>query len=85
MTDENEITAMAEFVAQAIHRQAAGEEEVWEDLTEEEQGDFLLVAHAAMGAHDAWLATHGYAIAKMNRAQRRKLLVPEKPKLLRPN
>lgn len=86
MIDPEEIAAMAEFVARAIHRQAIGDDdETWEDLTDEERADFVLVAHAAMGAHDAYLLTHGYVIARANRQQRRKLITPEARKLIRPN
>lgn len=87
-TAGGEIAAMADFVAQAIHRQAVGEDdpETWLDLNEEERGEFRLVAHAAMGAHDAWLATQGYVVAKVERAPkpRRKLIMPDR-QLVRPN
>lgn len=83
-----ELQAMADFVAQAIHRQAVGDDdeaEEWIDLTEEERNEFRLVAHAAMGAHDAWLATAGYVIARVERTPkgRKKLIVPSKPGLIR--
>lgn len=86
MIDPDDIGAMAEFVARAVHQAAIGnDDEAWEGLTDEERADFLLIAHAAMGAHDAYLLTHGYVIAKANRQQRRKLITPETRKLIRPN
>lgn len=78
-TAGGEIAAMADFVAQAIFK-AADPEGDWLDLTEEERNDFRLVAHAAMGAHDAWLTSQGYVIGK--RKAKPKLIVPEKPKLV---
>lgn len=86
MSDAVDLSEMSVFVAQAVHRAAIGnDDEVWDDLTAEEQADFLLIAHAAMGAHDGWLSTHGFTIAKLNRAKRRALLTPDRPKLIRPN
>lgn len=89
MIDPEDIGAMALFVAQAIHQKATegGEGETWDDLTAEEQSDFLVIAHAAMGAHDGYLLTHGYTISKVNAvagAASRKLVTPER-RLIRPN
>ena len=79
-TEAGNIATMADFVAQAIHKAAAGGDETWNDLDEDERNQFRLIAHAAMGAHDAWLTTQGYVI--MKKKAKPKLIVPEKPKLV---
>lgn len=71
-----DIAAMAETVAKAIYA-TTGAEEAWEDLTPEEQADFLLAANAAMGAHDAWLTMNGYRILRP-KGDRSKLVTPDK-------
>ena len=80
-TKREEIAQLSLFVAKAIHK-AAVDDEDWTDLTEEEQADFLLVAHAAMGAHDAWLKVAGYHIIKPTKMKGEKRLITPKRKLI---
>lgn len=80
MTKED-IAAMADLVARAIYA-TTGAEEAWDDLTAEERGDFLVAANAAMGAHDAWLTMNGFKILRPKGDAKRKLIAPEKPKLI---
>lgn len=63
-----DIAAMAEFVARAIY-ETTGAEEPWPDLADAEKADFLLCAHAAMGAHDAWLKVGGYAVVRLEKGK----------------
>ena len=77
----NDIANMADFIAQAIHK-AAAEDESWGDLTAEEQDDFRVIAHAAMGAHDAWLHSAGFVIAKIKKRERKAI---ERPGLVDAN
>lgn len=89
-----EIANMADVVAMAVHRAAVGMPgaddgaavETWNDLDEEERNQFRIIAHAAMGAHDAWLTVNGYVIAKIEKTAkgREKLVVPNR-KLLGPD
>lgn len=79
-----DIAAMADLVARAIYA-TTGAEEAWDDLEDDERTDFLTAAHAAMGAHDAWLTMNGFQILRPKGDARRKLITPEKPRLLRPN
>lgn len=60
-----DIRAMGEQVARAIHAAADDDGEAWDDLAAEEQAQFLLIAFAAMGAHDAWLTLQGYSLVRM--------------------
>lgn len=78
------VAGMADFVAQAIHRAAAPDED-WNDLNEQERNDFRTIAHAAMAAHDVWLRVNGYLIAKVQKKKdpKPKLITPPKPKLIR--
>lgn len=60
-----DLANMADFIAQAIHAKAAdGTDETWATLSEDERNEFRIIAHAAMGAHDAWLTVQGYKILK---------------------
>jgi hypothetical protein len=82
-----DIEAMNLFVAQAVHREAVGDdEERWENLTADEQAQFRFIAHAAMGAHDGFLLTRGYVISKVEQtAGAGQQLVTPQRKLIRPN
>lgn len=80
MTRE-EVGKMAEFVARQIHAQV-DEDAGWDDLTDDERNDFLQVAYAAMGAHDAWLNMNSYRIVKLKAATGPTLITPPKPKLV---
>ena len=61
-----DINAMGKHVAQAIHA-ATGATETWDDMTDEERAEFVLIAFAAMGAHDAWLAVQGYSLVRIEK------------------
>lgn len=74
MVTQDDIAKMAAFIAQELYAKSIEglkDEPAWSDAGEELQGQFLVLAHAAMGAHDAWLATHGFAVVKVNRKAKR--------------
>lgn len=79
----HEIANMADFIAQQIHHAAAPEEQ-WADVGEDERNEFRLIAHAAMGAHDAWLMSSGYKIVKLEKKKAPKagFIMPDKAKLV---
>lgn len=74
-----DVAAMASFIALALYGQAiAGleDEPDWLDLDEDTQAQFVLAAHTAMAAHDAWLTSAGFRLVKMNRKARRAIETP---------
>lgn len=82
----DQIAAMAAFIARQLYAESIKglqDEPAYEDADVELQQQFLLLAHASMGAHDAWLATAGYKIVKVEtKAKRPGLIMPEKRKLV---
>lgn len=87
-TRAGQLQSMADLVARAIHRSVLGDPEVegWEELDEAERNDFRLAAHAAMGAHDAWLTMNGWVVVKLEEAaERERLLLPPAAALLGPD
>lgn len=83
------LQSMADTVAQAIYRSVMPPDasEGWIDLTETERNDFRLAAHAAMGAHDAWLTLNGWIVVKVEdaKADAPRLALPLKAALLGPD
>lgn len=56
-----DITGMAAFIGQQIHKSVSPDEE-WGELTADERAQFTIIAHAAAGAHDAWRTLKGFRI-----------------------
>lgn len=84
VADEIDLPSMASFIARALYGstlQPGDGEPTYGELDEETQGHFLLAAHAAMGAHDAWLAMHGFAIVQKP-PMPGALVTPPKPRLV---
>lgn len=69
MFDKNTLRSMADAVATAMTNTASGDANAWNEATEAERDDMRQVAYAAMGAHDAFLATLGFRVLPPNTVQ----------------
>ena len=71
---KDEVAEMAAFIARALYEKSIvglEDEPAWNAAGDDLQAQFLVLAHVAMGAHDAWLVTHGFSVVKVNRKARR--------------